>query len=193
MRRFVMAVMCTVALVGFVLAEEFTLQITSISDDGGSVTGTKLAVPMAKKGGGGKGGFGKGEEVTVKVSKDVKVFKGKFDTDAKKQVPDGDDMKLAGLKAAIMSAQNGSVSVDGTALTDKDKLELTVDKGKPMAKLNGKDVDFAKVTVKGKGPLTANVTTDDGGTITQVLVGGKGFGGGGFGKGGAAKKGGGGN
>jgi len=51
---------------------------TKINDDG-TVTGTK-----AKGGKGGGGGiFGKGEAVTVKIAKDVKVFKGKYDKEAR--------------------------------------------------------------------------------------------------------------
>jgi hypothetical protein len=185
MKRFVLAAICTFALVGIVMAEEFTLQITKISDDGTSVTGTKLAI--GKGGKGGKGGFGKGEEVTVKLASSVKVMKGKFDTDAKKFVGEGDDLKLAGLKAAILRAENGSVTVSGTALTDADKLELSFKNGKPMARLNGKDIDFADVRVVQKGPLNTRVTTDDSGNVTEVLLtpGGGGFGGkGGKGKGG---------
>jgi len=191
MKRFALAVVCTMALVGFVMAEEFTMQISSISDDGMTVTGTKVAAPMAggKGGKGGKGGFGgKGEEVSIKLAKDVKVFKGKFDADSKGFAPDGDDLKMAGLKAAIANAQNGSVTVGGKALTDADKLELSVKNGKPAAMFNGKAVDFADVAVKGKAPLTTRVTTTDDGVATTVLItgGGGGFGGKG-GKGGKGK------
>ena len=191
MRKFALAAFCTFALVGVVLADEFNLAITKISDDGTSLTGTKTAIG----GGGGKGkggkGFGgaKGEEVTVKVSSNVKVFKGKFDMEAKGFVAEGDDLKLAGLKTAVQAAQNGNVTVGGKALSSTDVLELTINDGKPGAKLNGKAIDFADVTVKGKGPLTTRVITNDDGTVTQVLLTpGGGFGG--FGKGGKGKGGG---
>ena len=93
MRKFVMAALVTFALVGVVMAEEFTLQITGISDDGSALIGTKLAGGGGKGGKGGKGGFGgKGEEVTVKVAKTVKVFKGKFDIENKGFAPEGDDL-----------------------------------------------------------------------------------------------------
>src|SRR6266851_5686073 len=82
MKRFAVAALCTLGLVGFVMAEEFNLQISKINDDG-SVTGTKLAMAAKGKGKGAGGGFGKGEEVTVKFAAGVKVYKGKFDTDAK--------------------------------------------------------------------------------------------------------------
>jgi len=53
--------------------------------------------------------------------------------------------------------------------------------GKPAAKLNGKDISFTDVTVKGKGPLTTRVTTGDDGVVTTILI--TGGGGGGIGKG----------
>jgi hypothetical protein len=95
MRMFVSAAVMSLALVGFVRAEEFTLTITSISDDGSMVTGNKVSLPP-KFGKG--GGFGIGEVVTVNIGKDVKVFKGKAHPDKKSiLVADGDDLKFAGL------------------------------------------------------------------------------------------------
>lgn len=185
MKRYLLAAVFSVLMVGFVVAEEFTLQITSIGDDG-AVTGKKIAI--AKKGAGGKGAFGKAEEVTVKVAKNVTVHKGKFDMESKAFAADGDDFKLAGLKAAVMQAQNGSVLVAGKAITDKDTLELVVRDGKPAAKLNGKDVPFADVSVRGKAALNARVTTNDDGVATSVLVIGGGGGFGGFGGGKAKAK-----
>jgi len=190
MRKFAFAVVCTLFLVGFAFAEEFTLQISKISDDGTTVTGTKIAGGGGGKGGkggkGGGGGFGKGEEVTVKVSSNVKVFKGKFDMDSKGFVAEGDDLKFAGLKKAFTTAQNGNVTVDGKALADSDTLTLSIKDGKPAAKLNGKDIDFTTVRVAGKSNLNARVTTSDDGAVTQVLL----TPGGGFGGFGGGKKGG---
>jgi len=61
MKRYLLAAMASVVVVGFVMAEEFTLQITAVGDDG-ALTGKKVA-----GGKGGKGGFGgKAEEITVK-------------------------------------------------------------------------------------------------------------------------------
>ena len=176
MKQYLLAAAASVMLVGFVLAEEFTLQISAVAEDG-TVTGKKIAV-----GKGGKGGFGKAEEVTVKLAKDVKVHKGKFDAEAKGFAADGDDLKMVGLKTAVQQAQNGSVLVAGKALGEKDALELVMRDGKPSAKLNGKDIPFTDVAVKGKGPLTTRVTTGDDGVATTVLITGGG-GGGGFGKG----------
>jgi hypothetical protein len=177
-------------LVGYVMAEEFTLNVTAINDDG-SITGTKgfggFGGFGGKGGAGGKGG--KGEPITVKLAKDVTVTKGKFDLTEKKFVADGENVKAAGLRAAFATAQNGSVSVAGKALTGSDKLELSIQDGKPAAKLNGKDVPFTDVSVKGKGNLTVRVTTNDDGVATNVMLttGGFGglFGGGKGGKGGA--------
>jgi len=164
MKKYLLVAIASVTLVGFVLAEEFTLQITSIAEDG-TVTGKKVA-----GGKGGKGGFGKAEEVTVKLAKDVKVHKGKYDAESKGFASDGDDLKLAGLKAAVQEAQDGSVLVAGKSISAKDALELTMRDGKPAAKLNGKDIPFTDVTVKGKGPLTTRVTTGDDGVATTILI-----------------------
>ena len=183
MKRYLLATLGSVMLVGFVVAEEFTLQITAIGEDG-TLTGKKTAI--GKGGfGGGKGGFGKAEEVTVKVAKDVKVHKSKFDLEAKGLVADGDDLKLSGLRTAVLTAQNGSVLVSGKSIGASDTLELTVQDGKPAAKLNGKSIPFADVTVKGKAALSTRVTTNDDGVATTVLLttGGGGFGGFGGGKG----------
>jgi len=170
MKTFVCAVVATLCVVGFVMAEDFTLQITKI--DGDSVTGTKLAAK------GGKGGKGKGEEYTGKLAKGVGIYKGKFDIDSKGFVKEGDDLGIAGLKAALKTSENGNITVDGKGLTSTDTLELCVKDGKPCAKLNGKDVDMDKVKIAGKAPLTTRVTTDDSGGITTVLITTGGFGGG---------------
>jgi hypothetical protein len=181
MKTFVCAVVTTLCVVGFVMAEDFTLQITKI--DGDSVTGTKVAMGGGKGGKGGKGG-GKGEEFTGKLAKGVGVYKGKAEfADGKlNYTKEGDDLGMAGLKTALTHAENGSITVDGKGLTSTDTLELCVKDGKPCAKLNGKDVEMEKVKIAAKGPLTTRVTTDDSGNITTVLITTGGFGGGGFGK-----------
>jgi hypothetical protein len=161
MRQYLLVAMFSLTLVGFVIAEEFNFQITAIGTDG-TATGKKIK--------GGKGGFGKAEEITVKIAKDVKVQKGKYDVESKGYVAEGDDLKLAGLQAAVQQAQNGSVLVSGKSITDKDSLEITIRDGKPSAKLNGKDVPFTDVTVKGKAALTTHVTTGEDGVATTVLI-----------------------
>jgi hypothetical protein len=176
MKKLALTAICTLAIVGLAFADDFTMQITKISEDGATVTGTKT-----KGFGGFGGGKAKGEEVTIKVASGVQVYKGKFDLEAKGFVKEGDDLKVAGLKDAVTAAANGSVSVSGKTLTNKDTLELKVADGKPVAKLNGSAIEFDTVQVKGKAPLSATVTTDDSGAITTVIIT-PGFGGG-FGKG----------
>jgi hypothetical protein len=166
MKKLMMAAFCTVTLVSIVAAEDFNLTITKFNDDG-TVTGTKKA---GKGGKGGKGGFGKGEEVTVKFDKKVSVYKGKYDMDTKGFVKDGDDLGMAGLKTAYNNADKVNITVDGTALTDKDRFEVAFKDGKPAAKLNGKDVDINKVRWQGRAGLSTRVTTNDDGTVTQVLI-----------------------
>jgi hypothetical protein len=173
MKKFVFAACFTFAFVGWVMADEFNLQITKISDNGTMVTGFK-AKAGGKGGKGGKGGFGggfgKGEEVTVKIASGVQVYKGKFDTDSKSFVKDGDDLKLAGLKSALSEAAPASVTVSGNKLADNDKLELTIKDGKLVAKLNGKDIDVGAVQYTPKAPVQTRVTTDDNGVITNLII-----------------------
>jgi hypothetical protein len=88
MKKFALAVLFTVGMVGFVVADEFTAVITKID-------GTKVTYKKAM--------FGKGEKkiddkaTTAEVSKKLAVVKGKFDKDAGK-VTDGDAIE-GGLKA----------------------------------------------------------------------------------------------
>lgn len=168
MKKFVMAAFCTVTFVSLVMAEDYTLQILKINNDG-TVSGTKVKAGKGKGGGGGFG-FGKGEPVTVKLAKNVKIYKGKYDTDAKAFAKDGDDLGLTGLKAAYDKLDPVTVTVGGTALTAKDMLEVCIKDGKACAKLNGKDVDINTVAWKNKAPLVTRVTTDDDGNVTQVLI-----------------------
>jgi hypothetical protein len=102
MKKFAIAAVFTFAFVGFVMAEEFTLSITSI--DGTTVKGKK----GAKKGEG-------GEDVTLMTTPDCKVFKGKFDMDTKKMIADGDADK-DGLKSALIYSM-----VDGDKKTIPEK------------------------------------------------------------------------
>jgi hypothetical protein len=177
MKKFVAAAFCTLGLVGLAMAEDFTLQITKVNDDG-SVTGNKVAGGKGKGNFG--GGFGKGEVVTVKIAKDVKVYKGKYDNDAKSFVKDGDELGgLKGLMTAVGNADKVNISVGGAPLAASDKLEVAMAGGTLTAKLNGKDVDINTVAWKGKAPLATRVSTDDNGSVTQVLI----TPGGGFGKG----------
>jgi hypothetical protein len=91
MRKFVCATVCALAVVGYALADEYNLFITKIED--GKVTGKKFMK-----------GKGKGEEVTVNLAKDAKIYKGKFDMDAKKMVKEGDAVKVDALSTAVKEA-----------------------------------------------------------------------------------------
>jgi hypothetical protein len=89
MKKFALAVLFTVGMVGFVVADEFTAEITKID-------GTKVTYKKAM--------FVKGEKpktddkaTTTEVSAKLAVVKGKFDKDAGK-VTDGDAIE-GGLKA----------------------------------------------------------------------------------------------
>jgi hypothetical protein len=136
------------------------LRITKVNDDG-TVTGKKTTKT---------GKTGKIEEVTVRIAKDVKVYRGKFDFEAKAYVKDGDELGLTGLKTVFKSVDKVNVTVGGTPLTDKDNLEVAIKDGKTVAKLNGKDIDINTVIWRSKTPLMTRATTDDDGTVTQVLI-----------------------
>jgi len=176
MRKFALAAVSTLLVVGFVVGEEFNLTITKINSDG-TITGTKGGGfgGGAGKGKGKGGAGGKAEEVTIKIAPNVEVYKGKFDADTKGFVKDGDNLKIAELK----SHENVTVTVGGKALEASDSLSLTIKDGKKMAMLNGKDVDINTVRVTSGLPLATRVTTSDDGTVTTIILtgGGGGFGG----------------
>jgi len=174
MRKFALAAVSTLLVVGFVVGEEFNLTITKINSDG-TITGTKGG-GFGAGGGKGKGkGGAKAEEVTIKIAPNVEVYKGKFDMDTKGFVKDGDNLKIAELK----SHENVTVTVGGKALEASDSLSLTIKDGKKTAMLNGKDVDINTVRVTSGLPLATRVTTSDDGTVTTIILtgGGGGFGG----------------
>lgn len=162
MKRYLLAAVASVMLVGFVVADEFSLNITLIDADG-SVTGEK---PATKS----KGVFTDKQKVTVKLASDVRVHMGKRDPETGRFVAVGDDMKLAGLKAALPRALNGGALVDGKAIGEKDKLELSMRDDKPAVKLNGKEIPFATVKFRRAGPLTTKVTTSFDGVATTILI-----------------------
>ena len=168
MKRHLLALVASVMLVGFVGAEEFTLLIGSINADG-SVTGYKR-VPYENKGPF-KGKTGMTIEMaTVKLARDVRVHKGKRDPKTEAFIADGDDLKLAGLKAALQKALDGNVNVRGTVLGEKDTITISMHDGKPVAKLNDKEIPFGTVNIRGKDLLTTLVTTSDDGVATTILL-----------------------
>src|SRR6516165_3241915 len=90
MKKFVLAAICTFALVGFVLAEEFNASITSIDTKDGVTT---VNYVKGKK----KGEDGvKGSAV---LAKDAKIVKGVFNKDDKKFTA-GDAIE-GGIKADV--------------------------------------------------------------------------------------------
>src|ERR1700722_18300626 len=77
MKEFLFAAVCTLTLVGYVVADEFAAVITKV--DGKNVSYFKT-----EGGGGGKGGGKKGgDEQKAMVADGVKVSKGMFDADTK--------------------------------------------------------------------------------------------------------------
>jgi hypothetical protein len=112
MKKFAFAAVFTLAVVGYALADEFNVAITKVDTDKGTITYVKKA--GFGFGGGGKGG-GKGkkgdqtpaEPVTVTVTKDVKIAKGKFKKDEggdfkKMTYEDGEEIK-SGFKDEIFT------------------------------------------------------------------------------------------
>jgi hypothetical protein len=84
MKKFVFATVCALTLVGYVVADEFSAQITKV--DGKNISYYKTE-PGGKGGGGGKGGFGggkrTGDEQKAVAADSCKVSKGMFDMDTK--------------------------------------------------------------------------------------------------------------
>jgi len=102
MRKFVCAVVCTFALVGFVVAEEFPAFITGFETKDGKTTVNYI---KGKK---------KGEEGTkasTVMAKDCKVVKGTYDKDNKKWVV-GDAIE-GGIKADMFKDVSTEKGVNG--------------------------------------------------------------------------------
>jgi len=120
MKKFAFAMVCTLAAVGFVLADEIAVTITKI--DGNKISyytgggkGKKGAEPAPKK------------EGTAEATSDFKVYKGKFDADTKKFVKD--EEVPGGLKADNFK----DITDKGVAVTlnvdDKGKATYAIVKG----------------------------------------------------------------
>jgi len=117
MKKFAFAVICTITMVGFALADEFQAVITKVDATGNKITYKKVM------------GFGKDKKVDEKamtsdVSSKVTLVKGKFDMEAKKLV-DGDPID-GGLKAEVLSAASDDKMVGATIVIADDG----ADKGK---------------------------------------------------------------
>jgi len=116
MRKFVCAAVVAVCAVGIAMAEDVQVIITKIAEDG-TVTYKKAG----KKGGGG------GDEMTAKLAKDAKMFKGKatFNKDDKKlTVEKGDAVERAAVNEMITKAAEGKakgqraqISVEGGTIS----------------------------------------------------------------------------
>jgi hypothetical protein len=117
MKKFALAAICTVAMVGFAMADEFTALITKVDATGGKVTYKKVT---------GKKDDKKIDDTatTTDVAKTLTVVKGKFDMDTKKMV-DGDAIE-GGLKAEALSAASDDKTVFATIVIADDG----ADKGK---------------------------------------------------------------
>jgi len=129
MKKFVLGAICTLATVGFVLADEFSAQVTKV--DGSNITyfKTKGGFGGGGKGGGkgGKGGAQKdGDAVKATVVDGCKVLTGVFDMDSK-GYKDGDPYE-GGLKADAFKNASDDMPVNVrifTADDGKDKGKIT--------------------------------------------------------------------
>jgi hypothetical protein len=85
MKKFLFAAVCTMTLVGYVVADEFTAVITKV--DGKNISYFKTEAGKGGKGGGGKKGGGGakkiGDEQKAVAADGIKVSKGMFDADTK--------------------------------------------------------------------------------------------------------------
>jgi len=104
MKKFVLAGICTLSLVSFVLADQFGATITSIETKGGATT-----ISFTKKG---KMKGETGDKGTAVLASDAKVVKGKFDADAKKMVA-GDAIE-GGIKADMFKEISADKGVGAT-------------------------------------------------------------------------------
>jgi len=112
MRKFLCAAIVTVCAVTIAMADEYAVTITKISKDG-EITATK----KGKKG-------QPGEAVTLKMAKDAKIVKGKFDPDTKKMVAgDAYEGGLTALNEAITKA--GEKGIGATVVTKDGSTEVT--------------------------------------------------------------------
>ncbi len=116
-RKLVCAMVVMVAVIGVVVADEFTASITKVD-------GNKITYQKYKKAEKGKKGVGEkdGEPVTVAVAKDAKIAQGKFNKDTKK-LEAGDAIE-GGLSAPVFS-KIGDKGVAARITTDADNKTVT--------------------------------------------------------------------
>ena len=152
MKKFVFAAIATVALTGFVVAEDLTVSISKVDAKAGTITYAKFA-PGAfggKKKGGDAGDAKAPEPVTAKISKDCKIAKGEIDKDA------------AGDKGGAGAKKGG---FGGFAYKAGDVLEKGLDNDAFKPNEEKKGGVFARITVadEDKGSVKK-------GDVTQILV-----------------------
>jgi hypothetical protein len=132
MKKFLFAAVCTLTLVGYVVADEFSAVITKV--DGNNISYFKTKAPEGGKGG--KGGFGKAEkdgtEQKAVAAANVKVAKGMFDMESK-SFKAGPDIE-GGLKADMFKTIDAEKGVNVTLTiadsgADKGKITSIVTKG----------------------------------------------------------------
>ena len=141
MKKFLFAAVCTLTLVGYVIADEFSAVITKV--DGNNVSYFKTKAPAGGKGGG-KGGFGKAEkdgtEQKAVAAASVKVSKGMFDMESK-SFKAGDAIE-GGLKNDMFKTIDAEKGVNVTLTiadsgADKGKITSIVTKGGKGKKKGG--------------------------------------------------------
>jgi hypothetical protein len=132
MKKFMLAAFCTVALVGYVAADEFLAVITKV--DGSNVSYFKAEAGKGggkggKKGGGGGGATKTGDEIKGTAASSVKVFKSAKD--------DSGDVKEMEVKEGLKADNFMNIGDKGVTATvtvaddgpDKGKITKIVTKG----------------------------------------------------------------
>ncbi|HYV37582.1 MAG TPA: hypothetical protein VE988_17890 [Gemmataceae bacterium] len=112
MKKFFFAAVCTFAVAGFALADEFSVVITKID-------GNKVSYYKADKG----QKLADAKEMTSTIAKDVKVLKGKIDTTALTLVADGP--LAAGIKGDVFKSIDASKGLIGRLTPDDKSGEIT--------------------------------------------------------------------
>jgi poly(3-hydroxybutyrate) depolymerase len=112
MKKFLIAAVCTIAVAGFALADEFSVVITKID-------GNKVSYFKADKG----QKLADAKEMTSTMAQDVKVLKGKIDTAALKLVTDGP--LTAGIKDDVFKSIDAKKGLIGRLTPDDKSGEIT--------------------------------------------------------------------
>jgi hypothetical protein len=136
MKKFLFAAVCTFTLVGYVVADEFSAQITKVDGKNVSYFKTEAGGKGGGGKGGGKGGFGGGKRVgdeqKATAADSCKVSKGMFDMDTK-SFKAGDPIE-GGLNSDMFKNIDSEKGVNVTITiadsgADKGKITSIVTKG----------------------------------------------------------------